>query len=80
MFFVWMGRLVAAVALLGGLWNTVLGFIYAGSNDQALFRRYIPGKTTGEAIDAGIEYLVVGIVVGLLCHIADSVALLLARD
>ncbi len=80
MFFVWMGKLVAALALARGLWLTVLGFIYASSNDQAGFGRYVPGKTTGEAIDVGIQSILFGIIIGLLCHIADLVARSVARD
>lgn len=72
MFFVWMGKLVAVLALARGLWLTVLGFIYASSNDQTLFGRYVPGKTTGEAIDVGLQSILFGIVIGILCHIADQ--------
>jgi hypothetical protein len=69
-----MGKLVAILAIARGLWLTLLGFIYANSNNQAGFGRYVPGRTTGEAIDAGLESILFGIVMGILCHIAVSVS------
>lgn len=72
MFFVWMGRLATALLLLHGGVLTVVGFIYASSNDQAGFARHFPSKTTGEAIDRGLESILFAIIVGLLCYIADQ--------
>ncbi len=72
MFFVWMGKLATVLLLVRGLWLTVMGFIFASSNDQALFGRYVPGKTTSEAIDVSLESIFFGIVIGLLCYIADQ--------
>jgi hypothetical protein len=39
-----------------------------------LARRYFAAENTGEVINKGLQYLLFGIVMGILCHIAVSVA------
>jgi hypothetical protein len=36
--------------------------------------RYFAAENTGEVINKGLHYLLFGIVMGILCHIAVSVA------
>lgn len=73
MFFVWMGRLTAYLAFGYGVFRTGVGFFLAYHDAQALAGPYFAAENTGEVINKGFLYILFGIVMGILCHIAVSV-------
>jgi hypothetical protein len=74
MFFVRMGQLTAYLAFAYGVFRTAVGIMLAVYDRQELAGRYFAVENTGEVIDKGLQYLLFGIVMGILCHIAVSVA------
>lgn len=74
MFFVRMGRLTAYLAFGYGVFRTAVGITLAIYDKQELAGRYFAAENTGEVINKGLQYLLFGIVMGILCHIAVSVA------
>ena len=74
MFFVRMGKLTATLAFGYGVFRTAVGIILAIYDKHELARRYFAAENTGEVINKGLQYLLFGIVMGILCHIAVSVA------
>ena len=74
MIFVWLGRLVAvALIAFGALRIGVALFVAKNFPDPdaytAATRRYIGSGTTGEAIDQGIVYLLVGVAFGVMAQV-----------
>ncbi|MBQ0819481.1 hypothetical protein KBI52_04490 [Microvirga sp. HBU67558] len=74
MFFVRMGQLTAYLAFAYGVLRTATGIILAVYDRQELAGRYFAAENTGAVIDKGLQYLLFGIVMGILCHIAVSVS------
>lgn len=74
MFFVRMGKLTATLAFGYGVFRTAVGIFLAYHDAQALAGRYFAAENTGEVIDKGLLYILFGIVMGILCHIAISVS------
>ena len=78
MMFTHLGRIVAFLALLIGVWQVVFGFMIAfdviGPPEAAL-ARYFPSKykTTGQVIDRGWYIILFGIAFGILTEISYSV-------
>lgn len=74
MFFVRMGKLLAVLAFGYGVLKTAVGIILAIYDRQELAGRYFAAENTGEVIDKGLQVILFGIVLGILCNIAVSVA------
>jgi hypothetical protein len=74
MFFVRMGQLTATLAFGWGVFKTAAGIMLAVYDRQELAGRYFAAENTGEVIDKGLQVILFGIVMGILCHIAVSVA------
>jgi hypothetical protein len=74
MFFVRMGKLTATLAFGYGVFKTAAGIILAIDDKQELARRYFAAENTGQVIDKGLQVILFSIVMGILCHIAVSVA------
>lgn len=73
MFFIKAGSIIAWLLVVAGLMRVVMGFIIASSDNYvAATKRYLGSGTTGEAIDKGFMWLVVGVVIGLLVQIAKN--------
>jgi hypothetical protein len=80
MFFVWMGKFSAVLAFGLGVLRIGTGILIEIYDRHELVGRYFAAKNTGEVIDKGFVYLLFGIVMGILCHIADSVSRSVARS
>jgi hypothetical protein len=77
MFFTHLGRVVAILALVAGIWSITLGVMIAteslGPYADAL-ARYAPRKSSsGEVIDRGIYTVLFAIALGILTEISRSV-------
>ncbi|MEP0964787.1 MAG: hypothetical protein ABJG75_23650 [Roseobacter sp.] len=76
MIFVHLGRLLAWALLILGTMRAASGFYVASIPDVAAWeaanRRYFGSGTSGEAIDKGLAYAAIGIVIGVLVHIASK--------
>lgn len=74
MIFTKAGRVISVIAVIFGMLRIVLGISAANSSDPNAFAaRYIGSVTSGEAIDQGIEYLLFGVVLGVLTDISKAV-------
>ena len=63
--------------MLSSLSNAVTmtaAFAIAYTTGQATAPRYFGSKTTGEVIDQGLIYLLIGVAVGIVAEISRSVA------
>lgn len=79
MFFVWTGRVIAHLIFWLGLLRVGMGLLVAFGtadmeNNQAAARRYLGAATSGEAINDGMMYVVIGVSLGVLCQIAAKVS------
>lgn len=74
MFFTKVGLVIAWLLVIAGVLRAGMGFYLAGENDPALISRYLGSHTTGEAIDRGILYVLIGVSVGIVAEISRSVA------
>ncbi len=73
MFFVYAGKVIAWLAIALGLIRISMGLFVATQYDghaDAIARYLGSVETSGDAIDQGLITLVIGVVVGLLAHIA----------
>ncbi|MEK1890738.1 MAG: hypothetical protein AAAB35_24880 [Phyllobacterium sp.] len=74
MFFTKLGRIIAwLLVILGGI-RASLGFVIAFGGNQAMAQRYLGSGTTGEAIDKGLLFILLGVAVGMIAEISRSVA------
>jgi hypothetical protein len=75
MFYTKVARVVAAIAfVLGGL-GVLMGFSVAtGLTSEPTPGYYLGSKTSGQAIDRGIYYILFAIVVGVLSEISQSLS------
>jgi hypothetical protein len=75
MAFTILGRIVAVLAFAFGVLTIFMGYQLATSDlpDEQL-RLYLGNKTTGQAIDRGVLYIIFAIVLGVLTDISKSVA------
>ena len=74
MFFTYFGVLVAVFAFILGVLQIAMGFDLATTGlPQAEIRQYLGSKTTGQAIDRGLLYILFSIVLGVLTDISRSV-------
>jgi hypothetical protein len=69
-----MEKLTATLAFGYGVFRIGIGILLAIYDRQDLAGRYFAAQNTGEVIDKGFLYLLFGIVMGILCHIAVSVS------
>ena len=74
MIFVWLSRVLAAALIALGALKIGLGTYVARSfpdpaDYEAATRRYIGSGTTGDAIDEGIMFCGVGVLLGLLAYL-----------
>ena len=74
MFFTKLGRVIAWLLVIVGSLRVAQGFAIAFTTGQAMAPRYLGSKTTGEAIDAGLLYILIGVVVGIVAEISRSIA------
>ncbi|MER8970947.1 MULTISPECIES: hypothetical protein [unclassified Mesorhizobium] len=74
MFFTKLGRVIAWVLVILGGFRAVLAFTIAFTTDQTMAPRYLGSSSTGEAIDKGLLYFLVGVAVGMVAEISRSVA------
>lgn len=74
MFFTKLARVIAWVFVILGGFRAVLAFTIAFTNNQALAPRYLGSSSTGEAIDKGLLYFLIGVAVGVVADISRSVA------
>lgn len=74
MFFTKLGRVIAWLLVIVGSFRAVLAFAIAFTTGQNTSPMYLGSKTTGEVIDAGILYVLIGVVVGMVAEISRSVA------
>ena len=72
-----LGRIVAVLALIAGIWDLFWGLSFAlGWTDAASFTRYATpslGKSSGQVIDRGIYTVHFAIALGILTEISRSV-------
>jgi len=67
-------KIAAILALILGVLGTIMGFVVAfellGPRD-VMGPRYLGSTTSGEAIDRGIRYIVIGLLMGTVAEIAS---------
>ena len=81
MAFTTLGRIVAVLAFTFGILTIFMGFELATSDlPEEQLRQYLGNKTTGQAIDRGVLYIIFSIVLGVLTDISKSVANSNKRD
>jgi hypothetical protein len=77
MFFTHLGRVVAVLVLVIGIWNVVGGLMVAndmwGPYEAALARYFPRAQSSGAVIDKGVYYVVFAIALGILTEISRSV-------
>lgn len=74
MFFTRVGLIIAWLLVILGIARAAMGFYLANASDPALISRYLGSHTTGEAIDRGILYVLMGVSIGIVAEISRSVA------
>ncbi|TIL40239.1 hypothetical protein [Mesorhizobium sp.] len=72
MFFTKLGQVIAWLLVIVGGSQAMLAFAVAFTTGQS--PRYFGSKPTGEAIDAGMLYVLIGVAVGIVAEISRSVA------
>lgn len=75
MFFTKIGSWIAHIIFWLGLMRVALSaFLAFGTENMeqniAVSRRYLAASTTGEAINEGMMYMLVGVALGVLCEIS----------
>jgi hypothetical protein len=78
MFFVKTARIIAWITVILGALRTGMGLLVAWAFDghPVAIRRYLGSvENTGEAIEQGIAWFVVGVVIGVLAHIGEQMSL-----
>lgn len=71
MFFTKLGQVIAWLLVIVGGSQAMLAFAVAFTT---VAPRYFGTKPTGEAIDAGMLYVLIGVAVGIVAEISRSVA------
>lgn len=75
MFYTKVARIVAVIAVILGVLSLLLGLAVAtGIVVEPEPGRYLGSKTSGQAIDRGVYYIVVGIILGSLAEIGRSLS------
>ncbi|MER9221925.1 hypothetical protein NKI48_23850 [Mesorhizobium sp. M0644] len=74
MFFTKLGRVIAWVLVILSGFRVVAAVSFAFTTGQNMAPRYFGSKTTGEVIDQGLLYLLIGVAVGIVAEISRSVA------
>ncbi|WP_287347168.1 hypothetical protein [Mesorhizobium sp.] len=74
MIFTKLGRVIAWLLVIVGGSQAVLAFAIAFQTGQSMGPRYFGSKPTGEVIDAGMLYVLIGVAVGMVAEISRSVA------
>lgn len=67
-----LGRVVAALALMVGVFHLALGVGIASGFLPEASRAYLGNKTTGETIDQSVYVIVFAIILGILTEISRS--------
>lgn len=73
-FFTMLGRIVAWLLLVFGCLRVALAVAVVSTTGESTYERYLGSSTTGEAIDGGLLYIVLGIALGVIAEISRSVA------
>jgi hypothetical protein len=72
--FLWVGNVVAWLALIVGVLRAVMGvFVVWNPDSPWMAKRYLGSATSGEAINHGLMVALFGIVLGILVTIGKSV-------
>ncbi|BCG85136.1 hypothetical protein MesoLj113c_12460 [Mesorhizobium sp. 113-3-9] len=74
MIFTKLGLAIAWLLVVVSGLRVVAAFAIAYTTGQATAPRYFGSKTTGEVIDQGLIYLLIGVAVGIVAEISRSVA------
>ena len=74
----WLGNVVAWLALIFGVMRAGMGFFVASGDDAQsrafMTARYLGSTTSGEAIDQGLMVALFGLVLGILVKIGRSLS------
>jgi hypothetical protein len=74
MVFTNLGRIIAWLLVIVGSLRAGSALLFTSMTGEAMYPRYFGSKTTGEVIDAGMMYIMVGVAVGMLAEISRSIA------
>ncbi|MFA6155057.1 hypothetical protein [Mesorhizobium sp.] len=72
MFFTKFGLVIAWLLLTVGTFRVGTAFYIAYTMQTNMAPRYLGSKTTGEVIDAGLLYILIGVALGVLVEISRS--------
>jgi hypothetical protein len=73
MLFSHLARIAAWLVLIYGVVSIVAGFGFATWGPQESFLHYFPGRSTGQMVDQGIYWTLVGIAFGTVAEISFAI-------
>lgn len=74
MFFTTAGRVIAWFLVVTGALRVAMGLSIAFIESQSMSPRYFGTRSTGEAIEGGLFWLMIGVALGIASEISRAVA------